>query len=290
MRANIERLLIGSSFRMRKVKEQIIQGIKGNVSIILISGESGTGKDLIARLIHANSFLQKKPFQEINCLALTDNIIKGSSDINERLNFEGISYGGTIFFNEVIDLSISVQVDLLGLLKNNTKPVKFIFATTRNLENAVHIGSLNADLYSIISTNAIYLPPLRNRGEDVISIAKYYLGFYSKIYDKKRVKLNRNIEGKLLSYSWPGNISELKHLIERFVLLEEKDILLPQEVTDNSWSDMEPGKIKPLAEVEREYILNVLDYFDNNKSRAAKALGITRQSVINKFKKYEHLN
>ncbi|MGA1867523.1 MAG: sigma 54-interacting transcriptional regulator [bacterium] len=293
MRANIERVLIGSSPQMKTIRKKILRIAKSDLLILLISGESGTGKDLVARLLHAHSYFHNKPFHEINCSVLTDNVFEGASKISKRLNFEGFAHGGTIFFNEITDLDMDLQRDVEKILDDNSlnsKSIRFIFTTNRNLANAVHLGSLTSDLYRKIKKCTIDLPPLRDRGGDILDIARYYLELYANNYGNKHSTLTRNIEKKLLSYRWPGNISELKHLIERFVLLEEKDILLPQEMIDGSWSDMETEKIKPLAQVEREYIISVVNFFDNNKSRAAKALGISRQSVINKFKKYEHLN
>ena len=298
---NIEKTLIGMSLKIRNLRTVIPKIAKSAASIILISGESGTGKELVARLIHTNSYFYNKPFMEINCSSFSENLFEkiNTEDSIEDLN--GIKQGGTIFFDEITDLNLKIQANLLKFVENDgfnigrkkkvgLPAVRFIFATNKDLEKAMLAGSLRMDLYYRLNVISLELPSLINRSEDIIPIAKYYLSIYAENYNKKNLQFNKNIEKKLFSYSWPGNIRELKHVIERFVLLDEKDIVLPQRIMEHSCQDKLTERIKPLDQIEMEYILRVMDFFQNNKSQASKALGISRQSLINKYKKYQQMN
>jgi len=298
---NIENILIGISSQIKNLRLVIPKIAKSAASIILISGDTGTGKELVSRLIHANSSLHDNSFFEINCSSFSGNLYENIDGEDSEVDFNRIAEGGTIFFDEITDLDIKIQAKLLKFIENDGSDVgrkkktdlpgvRFIFATNKDLEKAMIAGSLRMDLYYRLNVIALEIPSLRDRLEDIVPIAKYYLSIYAENYYKKNLQINKKIEKKLLSYTWPGNIRELKHVIERFVLLDEKDMVLPQRIIENSCQDMLADRIKPLDQIEMEYILRVMDYFQNNKSRASKALGISRQSLINKFKKYQQMN
>ncbi len=274
---------------------------------ILIRGENGTGKEVFARLIHQKSKLCKQPFISVDLGTIHHNLFeselfghkKGAfTDAKEdrKGRFE-LADGGTLFLDEIGNVPLELQAKLLSAIQTQKiTPLgssqsievncRIICATNAPLEELVEQGQFRQDLYFRINTIQIELPPLRKRREDIPDLALYFTSLYNRKYRKEK-KLSKKGLQKLTDYAWPGNIRELKHLIERSIILSEEDSIDPlahqlvQPPLERSREN-----IIPLEEMEKDYIEKVLQHFDRNISKTAKALSINRSTLYNKIQKY----
>lgn len=307
--------MVGTSSAMLEVYRLIEQVANSNATV-LIRGESGTGKDLIAHAVHYNSLRAKKPFVKINCTALPETLLESELFGHEKGAFTGaidrklgrfeVANGGTIFLDEIGDFSLSLQVKILRVIqfkefervggyetiKSN---VRIIVATNKNLEEEIKNGLFREDLYYRINVFPIYMPPLRDRKNDVMLLADFFLEKYAKENGKDIKRISTPAIEMLTSYHWPGNVRELENCIERSVLLCDEDVIrsdhLPpslQMVEKNKMANALslPEKIEYL---EREMIVDALKNTHGCQRHAAKELGLTERMLGYKIKKYNIL-
>jgi len=275
---------------------------------ILISGENGTGKEVIARLIHQKSLIHEQAFISVDLGTLHHNLFeselfghkKGAfTDAKEdkKGRFE-LADKGSLFLDEIGNVPLELQSKLLsaiqtkmitplGSSKKTEVNCRIICATNAHLEEMTRKGLFRQDLFFRINTIELKLPPLRQRKEDIPALAQHFLEQYNRKYRKNKT-LDSSKISKLTAYHWPGNIRELKHLIERSVILSDTEIIDPlsHQVILNQEKDDSPDVMIPLEELERNHIQKVLNHFDRNISKTAKALAINRSTLYNKIQKY----
>ena len=302
-----QRYLIGSSPQLTKVLNMVRKVAKTNTNV-LITGETGTGKELVAREIHRLSDRSNEVLVTVDMGAISETLfeselfghVKGAfTDARENRpgKFE-IADKGTLFLDEIGNLSFQLQAKLLTVLQNrevvrvgSNRPIpvdiRLICATNRNLHQMVADGLFREDLLYRINTIQIEVPPLRERGEDISVLTDFFLKKFAHKYNKPGLKINQQALDKLLKYAWPGNVRELQHTIEKAVILSEGNILKPDDfyfrtglMASSTETDLN------LEEMEKRLILNAISKSGNNMSAAAELLGITRQTLYNKLKKY----
>ena len=303
--------IIGESVPMKALRRQIalMAGTNGRV---LIYGESGTGKELVAHAIHAMSPRASHPFVEVNCAAIPEELIESELFGHRKGAFTGASEdkigkfqradGGTLFLDEVGDMSLKTQAKVLRVLdEQRFEPVgasesvqvdvRVIAATNKNLEEEIERGNFREDLFYRLNVIPFYVPPLRERREDIPLLADYFLNHFTTAYGRKPKELTPDAYRLLQEYSWPGNVRELKNLMERIV------ILCPQTRIEARHIPLHPGRraaertaerFGSLEEVrraaEREYILKKLEEAGGNVTRAAELLGLERSHLYRKMR------
>ncbi|MBI5491544.1 MAG: sigma-54-dependent Fis family transcriptional regulator [Deltaproteobacteria bacterium] len=304
--------VIGLSPRLKEVMRLIATVAKTSTTSVLIHGETGTGKELIANSIHYSSIRREGPFIKLNCSAIPDTLLetemfgyeKGAfTDAKQsKLGLFELADGGTIFLDEIGDMDIRLQPKLLQILENRTLrrvggirdiqvDVRVVTATNKNLEEMVREKRFREDLYYRLKVMVINMPPLRDRKEDIILIAEHFLKENSRISGGLPKRLSPEAQEILLNYHWPGNIRELKNAIERASIISPVDTIgpehLPQELTSSAPlpAGAFPSGDLSLEEVERQYIQHVLDRSGGNKTKAAEILGISRLTLREKLKK-----
>jgi DNA-binding NtrC family response regulator len=305
--------LLGTSEPMKRVTQQLLP-IAASEASVLINGESGTGKELVARTIHAKSSRSSGPFVAINCAALSESLLESElfghvrgAFTDARADRDGLfvtAKGGTLLLDEMGDMPMSLQVKLLRVLEENSvRPVgsnheipldvRVLSATHRDLESAVEEGTFRGDLYYRINVINVDLPPLRSRGSDILLIAQHFVDFYATKSGRQVSGITRPAAAKLLAYRWPGNIRELRNVIERGVALSTTDQIgledLPEKIVSHdpkrfSIDGDDPDELVPLEQIERQYIDHVLQMTDQNKTRAAEILGLDRKTLYRKLK------
>ncbi|HEY8518098.1 MAG TPA: sigma-54 dependent transcriptional regulator [Candidatus Binatia bacterium] len=307
--------LIGASPAMRRVHELIDRIVDSDASV-LITGESGTGKEVVARSLHRRGRRSRGPFVAINCAALPETLLESElfghvrgAFTDARASRTGLfvqANGGTLFLDEIAELPLSLQPKLLRALQERVvRPlggdteipfdVRLITATNRDLETAVHEGRFREDLYFRVNVIHIPLPPLRARGGDILLLAQRFIKEYGARAGKNVTGLSPQAAERLLAYSWPGNVRELENCIERAIALAQHDKILPddlpEKVRDYRRSHVlvasdDPAELVPLEEVERRYILRVMEAVGGNKSQAAQILGLGRKTLYRKLEAY----
>jgi two-component system response regulator AtoC len=309
-RFNVE-YVAAESFSMREAEEQIEKIALYDSSTVLIQGESGTGKELVATSIHYKSPRADKPFVVVNCAAIPKELVESELFGYESGAFTGaarqgkmgkleMAEGGTLFFDEIGELDLAAQVKLLRFLETrecerigSTKPprkieVRVLAATNKRLIDFVNAGSFRLDLYHRLNVMSIVVPPLRERGTDVLKLAKNFVHHNNRQFGKRVHGFTPEAEQALLSYGWPGNVRELKNIMERAVFLCDRDIITRNDLAIELpiGADVSPSSpcwegatILPLDEVVRRYLQEVLDKTGGNKSQAARLLGITRKTL-----------
>ncbi len=311
LRAKIDEMsafhgIVGQSGVIRRVLEEI-KLVAESDTTVLVRGESGTGKELVARAIHACSPRRYLPIVTVSCGALAEGVLESELFGHEKGAFTGAQYrrkgkfemadGGSLFLDEVGDISLKTQVDLLRVLEhkevcrvggNKMVPVDFrlITATNKNLENMVQEETFREDLYYRLNVFAITLPPLRERRDDIPLLVDHFLRKFARSMNKPVGSVNNEALSILSSYNWPGNIRELQNAIERAVLvcrgaaIEAEHVPLLKNEKDRTLDD------KSLASIEKDHIEAILGETDWNISRSARVLGIDRVTLYNKIKKY----
>ena len=300
--------IIGSSPQIVKVLNLVRKVAKTDANI-LITGENGTGKELIAQEIHRLSGRSREVLISVDMGSISESLfeselfghVKGSfTDAREdrQGKFE-IADKGTLFLDEIGNLSFSLQAKLLSAIENRqitrvgsnktvSVDIRLICATNRNLESMAGSGLFREDLLYRINTIQIELPPLRERGDDIIVLAEFFLSKYSSRYNKPNLKITKQANDKMLMYSWPGNIRELQNTIEKAVILCETDTLKPEDIYLRSNNIHSPGtSVTTLEEMEIMMIMEALDKNSGNYTAAAEQLGITRQTLYNRLKKHD---
>jgi DNA-binding NtrC family response regulator len=301
--------IIGESPAMQKIIAEV-KKIADARSNVLLLGETGTGKELIARAIHFNSSRADKPFIPINCSAIPENLLESELFGHVRGAFTGAitskkglfeeANGGTVFLDEIGDLSIGLQSKLLRVLEDHEiRPVggtqsikvdlRFISATNKDIENAIKEGTFREDLFYRINVITIKLPPLRERKEDIELLARYFIHKYSKELGKPVNEIDNEALQILKAYRWPGNVRELQNIIERAILIAEDSIIkaehLPEGIkTEGSFIHAALGDKLSIEDYTKAFIQKHQDEF--NEQQLADMLGITRKSLWEKRKRW----
>jgi DNA-binding NtrC family response regulator len=301
-----QKFIIGSSPQLMKVLNLVRKVAKTDANV-LITGENGTGKELIAQEIHRLSNRAKEVLVSVDMGALSETLfeselfghVKGAfTDARESRQgkFE-IADKGTLFLDEIGNLSFHLQAKLLAVIENHQllrigsnelipTNIRLICATNRNLESMVHEGLFREDLLYRINTIQIELPPLRDRGNDIFILAEFFLKKYAYKYNKPNLKINQQALEKLLKYSWPGNIRELQHTVEKAVILSETSVLKSEDLyLKHAGSVKSTDSFIKLEEMEKQMIQQALEKNNGNFTAAAEQLGITRQTLYNRLKK-----
>jgi len=306
-------VIIGKSEKIKCIID-LIKQVAVTDSNVLITGESGTGKELVATAIHNQSRRAAKKFLPINCGSFTEELLANELFGHEKDAYTGATGaragllesadGGTVFFDEVSDMPLSMQAKLLRVIQERqlirvggNKPisvdVRFIAATNKDLKKSISYGLFREDLFYRLNVVPIHLPTLAERREDIPLIATYLLNQLLEKMEKKITGFSTAAMRVLVNYDYPGNVRELENIVERAAALTCKDIIdiddLPPDLIDTKIYryDYEKGSMKSLDELEQEYIRWVLGKLDHNKSRAARVLGIDRASLYRKLKRYE---
>ena len=303
--------LIGESEVMQEIFFKI-EKIAPTDANILILGENGTGKDLIAKAIHQQSMRADKPFVKVDVGALTESLFeselfghkKGAfTDAREdRMGRFETANGGTLFLDEIGNISLHQQAKLLSVLQNRQITrigsneiipidIRLICATNVSLAELGNENRFRKDLIYRINTVEIMMPPLRKRGNDIILLAKHFAKLYSNKYMKITPDFDKKAMEKLLSYNYPGNVRELQYTIERAVIMADEEVLQPKDLIFSpiempSVSENEPAELK-LSAIEKNTILKVIEKHNGNITKAAKELGLTRTALYRRLSKYD---
>jgi two-component system NtrC family response regulator/two-component system response regulator AtoC len=288
-------------------------------STIVITGESGTGKDVLARFVHAHSQRRDAPLVALNCGAVPEALFESEFFGHERGAFTGantmkrglveVADGSTLFLDEVGDLPFAMQVKLLhfleqgvfrrvGATRDQRADVRVIAATHRNLRDDVGAGRFRADLFYRLNVVSIHIPPLRERPDDIAALTDIYLGIYRKRFKRPALALSDAARTMLQNYSWPGNVRELRNCLERAVALSNTERIeagqIIHQTTDAGLRQADDPHAAegsappvPLADIERGHILHVLQQAHANRERAAAMLGISARTLYRKLREYE---
>ncbi|MDD2310332.1 MAG: PEP-CTERM-box response regulator transcription factor [Desulfuromonadaceae bacterium] len=305
--------IIGTSPRMLGVFSSIRKVASSEVAV-LITGESGTGKELVAKAIHELSPRRSKEFIAINCGAIPENLLESELFGYEKGAFSGANarvqgkveyaHKGTLFFDEIGELPLNLQVKLLRFLQEKSiqrvggrediaVDARIIAATNRDINKETEAGAFREDLYYRISVIHIKLPPLRDRGEDIMLLANFFLRRCSKESGKKARRFSPDSVRLLESYEWPGNVRELENKVQRAVIMSDSQIIEPEalnfsiKTVRDKFRSFSNLTLKDAREmVEREMVITAIENQNNNMARSAEALGISRPTLYDLVKKY----
>jgi two-component system response regulator AtoC len=313
------RLILGPGSRMNRLVETVAKVAQSGSSTVLLQGNTGVGKELLAREIHDRSPRRDAPFVEVNCSAMTETLLeselfgheKGAFTDAKRLKkgFMELAHGGTLFLDEIGEMSANLQAKLLRAfeLKRFRRvggetdlhvDARIVAATNRDLKEMVAQGRFREDLYFRLNVIRIDVPPLRERPEDIPALVDHFVGHFNREFGKHVKGPNQEALDLLLAYAWPGNVRELRNVIERSILLESEETILPEhlplEIVGAGGSGAKviqtrihaEGSIPTLADVERMAIQHALEQTGGNKTLAAKKLLISRQTLRTKLKDY----
>ncbi len=311
--------IIGTSQKMREVLELAEKVSRGSETTVLIQGETGTGKELLAEYIHFLSPRSSFPFIPINCGAIPKDLFESELFGYDKGAFTGAlekgkigkveaAERGTLFLDEVGELPQSAQVKVLrvlevkeyykvGGIEKKKADVRIIAATNKDLEAEVKAGHFRDDLFFRLNVVKLLIPPLRERIEDILPLFKFFMGRFNEQFKKGFVQISKEAEEKVLQYSWPGNVRELRNTVERIVLLEKGDTILGRHLSfliEKEGQTPErpeytlylPPQGIVLEEVEKQYIIEALRMKKGNKLQAAKMLGISRSALLYRMEKY----
>jgi DNA-binding NtrC family response regulator len=308
--------VVGSSPVMREVYD-LLGRLTDSEATLLITGESGTGKEMVARALHRRSRRKSGPFVAVNCAAVPEALLESelfghvrgafTDAKTARVGLLAQSSGGTLFLDEIGDMPLSLQPKILRALEERTlRPVggqqevpfdaRIVAATHRDLDTLVEEGKFREDLFYRINVVHLALPPLRARGGDILQLGQLFLARFA-------VESGKNIQGigslaaeKLLGYSWPGNVRELRNTMERAVALTRYETIsvedLPEKLKDYRGAHVivasdDPSELVPLEEVERRYVLRVMEAVGGNKTMASQVLGLDRKTLYRKLDQYQ---
>ena len=312
--------LIGDSAGLKRALQRLEKAGRSSTATVLIRGETGSGKGLLARYLHAHSARAEGPFVELNCSAIPEQLLESELYGHEKGAFTDakrfkkglfeLSDGGTLFLDEIGEMTGGLQAKLLHVLETRTfrrvggsaditVGVRVIAATHRDLARAVAEGRFREDLYFRLNVVPIEVPPLRERAGDIELLGQHFIDHFCRDLGRPPVRLHPEALRTMVAYAWPGNVRELKNVIERVVLLEAEDEIrpehLPAELTRGpagpaavapASRPFPPGVVRPLVEIERLAIEHALGVCEGNKTRAAQLLGISRQTLRTKLKEF----
>ena len=297
--------IIGNSPEIEQVLREI-QSVAASSASVIITGESGTGKELFARAIHANSSRKFFPMVSVHCGALSESLLESELFGHEKGAFTGAVYNrkgrfemadsGTIFLDEIATISMKMQIELLRVLETKSfvrvggnklieSDFRVICATNRDLKQMVDNGSFREDLYYRLNVVNIFIPPLRQRISDIPFLVDHFIDKYCNAMSRAKMSIEPAAIKRLQEFDFPGNVRELENMIERAIVVGNgkeirlRDLPLQKEIVVN--------QIESLEETERKHVLNILNKYEWNISRAAKALQVDRVTLYNKIKKYD---
>jgi len=310
--------MIGSGEEMSKVQELIEQSA-GSDARILVLGENGTGKELVAREIHRRSRRAKSPFVEVNCASIPETLIESELFGHEKGAFTDayarrkgkfeLANGGTLFLDEIADMSLSTQAKVLRVLqemkferiggeKSVSVDVRVITATNKNIHEEIRAGRFREDLYFRINVIPIFVPPLRERTEDLQALIDYFMDKFKRPAEGEAKRFSEEAIQLLKIYFWPGNVRELKNFIERINIMTEEKMISPESIRRylTSGTDWEKDEVlkgfesmklnEAKDEFEREFLVKKLEENEQNIARTSRVLGITPSHLHNKIKKH----
>ncbi|HYI11085.1 MAG TPA: sigma-54 dependent transcriptional regulator [Thermoanaerobaculia bacterium] len=308
----LEEILIGESETMRRLEQQIRSAAPSS-SRVLITGENGSGKEIVARSLHRTSLRAEQPFIDVNCAAIPEELIESelfghrkgafTGAIDDRKGKFELADGGTLFLDEVGDMSLKTQAKVLRVLQEQTfqrvggqqtikVDVRVLAATNKDLEAEIGAGSFRSDLYYRLNVIPIEVPPLRARGNDIVLLAEHFLRRFAAETGQPKKKLSAGAAAKLRAYHWPGNVRELRNLAERLAILLPGETIEPEDVRLGAAPEP-PAEIAaglPLKEArelfEKQYILDRLRELGGNVSRTAESLGVERSNLYRKMDAY----
>jgi DNA-binding NtrC family response regulator len=312
-------LIVGGSPAMRKVAD-LIDRVGDSDASVLIHGETGTGKELVARAVHNKSKRREGPFVAINCAAVPHSLLESelfghargafTDAKSTRVGLFQQANGGTLFLDEIGELPIDVQPKLLrALQERKVRPVgdnreipydaRIVAATNRDLENEVREKRFREDLYYRINVVKVEVPPLRARGSDTLHLAHHFLKVFAERSGKPTIELSERAAERLMAYEWPGNVRELENCIEHAVALARFEQVTVEDLPEKLRGYLagsfvatanDPTEIVTMEELEKRYLLRVFKLVGNNKSRAAEVLGIDRRTMYRKLERYAALD
>ncbi len=300
--------IIGRSKAVQGLIHMINLMAENHSTTLLIQGETGTGKELVARNIHSLSMRGENPFVDINCASIPDNILESEifgyeagAFTDARSAKKGlleIADKGTLFLDEIAEMPLATQAKFLRVIETKTfrrlggtKDIKvdmrIIAATNKDIANAVHTNSFREDLYYRLNVMPITIPPLRERIEDISLLSEFFIAEIAENMAKKTKPLDREAVEALCSYRWPGNIRELRNVLERAMILCLGEVLTVQELVLSAGSTEENAAALTLKDIERRHIKAILSLAANNRTKAANMLGIARSTLNEKIKSYK---
>ena len=317
LRARVDRqhVMVGESFAMRQLREQVEMAAPTN-GRVLIYGDNGTGKELVARTIHQLSRRRQGPFIEVNCAAIPEELIESELFGHQKGAFTGAvadkpgrfeqANGGTIFLDEIADMSLKTQAKVLRVLQEQVMErvggtqrikvdVRVLAATNKDLLAEIRAGRFREDLYFRLNVIPIFVPPLRDRQDDIPLLAEHFMALMAAEYGRRPKRFAPEAVGRLQQYGWPGNVRELRNVIERLMIMVPGDTITAQDLAFLGHDDVrEPLPViepsLPLGEArerfERDYILQALAAQNGNISRTADVLGVERSNLYKKMKAF----
>ncbi len=307
--------VIGRHSSMRSLFETINQVAKSSASTVFLRGDTGTGKDLIARVLHYNSDRAPRPFMNITCTALSETLLESELFGHEKGAFTDarstkkglfeLADGGTIFLDEVGDMALGLQAKLLRFLEDRvfrrvggtrelSVDVRIIAATNRDIEKAIEEGKFRSDLMFRLNVIPLFLPSLKQRGDDIKLLSQHFVSRFAKEFRKPIERIDDEVYGKLFRYDWPGNVRELRNVIERAVLLSRGDTLQMSDVVlgpgDQAAPESAYGYVLPpdgidLREFENQLIRQAMTRANNNQTKAATLLNLKRDALRYRLEK-----
>jgi two-component system nitrogen regulation response regulator NtrX len=309
----LEELLIGESEPMKKLEQQIRSAAPSG-SRVLITGENGSGKEIVARSLHRLSHRADQPFIDVNCAAIPEELIESELFGHRKGAFTGatedrkgkfeLADGGTLFLDEIGDMSLKTQAKVLRVLQEQTfqrvggqqtvkVDVRVLAATNKDLEAEIGAANFRSDLYYRLAVIPIEVPPLRARGNDIILLAEHFLRRFAAETGQPRKRLSAGAAAKLRGYHWPGNVRELRNVIERVAILTPGETVELEDVQVGATRELQAADIaanltlkEARDEFEKQFILARLREFAGNVSRAADALGVERSNLYRKLNAY----
>jgi len=312
LETQIERDFIGTSRKIKKVLELAMMAAQDRDVNVLITGENGTGKEIIARIIHYASQRKDASFFPVNCSAIPESLLESEFFGHKKGSFTGatenkkgffeLASQGTLFLDEIADMPFLLQSKLLRAIEERKVKqvgskrlidvdIRIISATNKNILQRIEDSQFRIDLYHRINTFIINIPPLRERVEDIPPLVEHFVDYFSVKKNKPRPKIHPNVFSKLSGYHFPGNIRELKNMIERALIVCREPVLEERYFPIISNGSKNYGSAVPdtliLEDNERALIQKALEITNNNKTKASELLGITRYSLIRKMKKFE---
>ncbi|HVT01888.1 MAG TPA: sigma-54 dependent transcriptional regulator [Thermoanaerobaculia bacterium] len=310
---SVDEILIGESEPMKKLQQQIRSAAPSN-SRVLINGENGSGKEIVARALHRQSNRADAAFIDVNCAAIPEELIESelfghrkgafTGAIDERKGKFELADGGTLFLDEIGDMSVKTQAKVLRVLQEQTfqkvggqqtitVDVRVIAATNKNLEQQIANGGFREDLYFRVNVIPIFVPPLRQRGPDITLLAEHFLRRFAAEIGQRPKRLKADAGHLLREYSWPGNVRELRNLMERLTILVPGDVIDAVDIDigpprDAGLSTIDPSLTLRAARehFEKDFILGKLRQLGGNVSRTAEALGVERSNLYRKLNAY----
>lgn len=301
-------MIVGTSPTMLQLMKMVVKVARTDANV-LITGENGTGKEMLAQEIHRLSTRREHAMVTVDMGAISESLFESELFGHERGSFTNAyesrpgkfeaASGSSLFMDEIGNLPLSMQAKLLTVLQNRSitrigsnkvipTDIRLISATNRNIQEMVNEGTFREDLLYRLNTIHLEIPPLRERGDDILLFIDYFMQRYATKYERKDISLHEHALEKLCNYHWPGNIRELQHAIEKAIILCEGDVIRPKDIfVKQTWVPQFSATVPNLEEVERQAIETAIRQNDGNLTATAEQLGISRQTLYNKIKRFK---